>query len=244
MGRNHRGAIEQRSPAADLTKVPLVVGFDGTRVSVLGEADRRQLAQICEIVHVKPGATIYRQGDEAASVYRLIRGTVKTSRRLGRTRRVLTAFLFPPDLFGLADAGCYLNGAVALSPVTAYRMPVGALERLLRRNAEIEYHFLCMACQALREAQRHAIALTRRSAASKVALFLDMIGHRQTESARAGEIRIVMRRSDIAGYTGLSVEAVSRALGALERGGVIALRNRHHVRIVDRERFDRLLSDG
>jgi CRP-like cAMP-binding protein len=52
-----------------------------------------------------------------------------------------------------------------------------------------------------------------------------------------------MSRSDIAGYLGLSPEAVSRAAKDLVAGGIIDFRGGHEVRILDRKRLERLAAD-
>ncbi|HUA55707.1 MAG TPA: Crp/Fnr family transcriptional regulator [Candidatus Sulfotelmatobacter sp.] len=233
-----RSARDGRLPPMDIKAVPMTA--DGTRVSLLTDAERRELVAIAVPVDVRAGATLYRQGDRADAVYGLAQGVVKALRRNGASKRTVTAFLFPHDLIGLSEAGRYVNSVLAVTPATLYRMPIAALEHLLRHNAELEYHFLCKVCHGLREAQRHAVVLGRKSAATRVAMFLAMLERR--EDGSAGRIHLAMTRSDIAGYVALSLESVSRTFRALERDGIIAVRDRHHVRVLDRKRFDRLVS--
>jgi CRP-like cAMP-binding protein len=54
--------------------------------------------------------------------------------------------------------------------------------------------------------------------------------------------RTVLTRSDIAGYLGLSLEAVSRACRRLERSGIVAFVDRHQARVRDRRGLERLAS--
>jgi len=51
-----------------------------------------------------------------------------------------------------------------------------------------------------------------------------------------------MTRSDIADFLGLSPEAVSRATRELTRRRLVGISDRHTVRILDRTRFDLLVS--
>jgi len=53
-----------------------------------------------------------------------------------------------------------------------------------------------------------------------------------------------MDRSDIGEYTGLTLAAVSRAFRSLTTRGVIEVRNRRYVRIIDRAAFDRIAGDA
>jgi CRP/FNR family transcriptional regulator len=93
-------------------------------------------------------------------------------------------------------------------------------------------------------AQRHAFLLSSRRTSSKLAMFLQML--EQLEGARGdatGEIYLPMDRTDIAEYTGMSLAALSRAFRTLTTRGILQCRNRRHVRIADRERFDALAAN-
>ena len=108
---------------------------------------------------------------------------------------------------------------------TCYRLPIDALTAALRRDAELEFQFLCKVTHALRESQRRGIILGRRSASGRFVMFLRMLertGVNQPERT----IAIPMSRSDIASYVGLSLEAVSRATGKLVREGIVSFRAR------------------
>ena len=50
-----------------------------------------------------------------------------------------------------------------------------------------------------------------------------------------------MDRSDIGEYIGITLPAVSRAFRSLAEQGIIKLRNRGHVRIVDRRAFEEIV---
>jgi CRP/FNR family transcriptional regulator len=60
----------------------------------------------------------------------------------------------------------------------------------------------------------------------------------------AVEIYLPMSRSDIADYIGISLEAASRSFRALSAVGAIALRNRRHVKIIDRDRLNHIASQS
>jgi CRP-like cAMP-binding protein len=57
------------------------------------------------------------------------------------------------------------------------------------------------------------------------------------------EITLPMDRSDIREYTGLTLAAVSRAFRSLTTRGVIKVRDRRHVRIIDRTAFESIAGD-
>jgi CRP-like cAMP-binding protein len=151
------------------------------------------------------------------------------------------AFLFPDDLFGLAQEGRYSNSIKALTPVTAYRIPVTALRSRLAADAALEFHVIAKLCQELRQAQRHAFLLASRRTLSKLAMFLQMLEQLQTARGETtNEIYLPMDRSDIAEYIGTSLAALSRAFRTLITRGILQTRDRRHVKVADRHGFDML----
>ena len=233
-------------------KGPSILGVDpwvpgtprsGARHQLLSEEERSRLAVIASIVRFKKGEDIYDTGGRADAIFNIISGVVKSYS--GNSGDRIVAFLFPNDLFGLSEEGVYTNTARALTPVTAYRLPISALRSRLSRDALLEYHVICKLCEELRQAQRHAFLLGERRADARLATFLQMLEQLQAASGdTASEIYVPMDRSDIGEYVGLSLAAVSRTFGSLVRHNVIKFRNRRHVKITDRAAFDRMVASG
>jgi CRP-like cAMP-binding protein len=213
-------------------------------ISLLTRRQRQQLVDIATEVHVAAGTMLYRAETPATSVYFNATGVVKAFRNLPSGRRWVTAFLFPEDLFGLAENGVYVRSAQAITPAVLYRVEVDALRRLLRRDPELQYQFLCKVIHELREAQHHTIVVGRRDAVGRLAMFVRLLEQHTWPPRKAGdtEIAVPMKRSDVANYLGLSAEAVSRATRMLERRGVLRFTGRHRVQILDRRQFDRLVA--
>jgi CRP/FNR family transcriptional regulator, anaerobic regulatory protein len=216
----------------------------GKMRQLLSEEERARLAVIASIVRFKKGARIYREGDPANMIFNIVGGVVKAY-KIGRDRSEhITAFLFPDDLLGLSEEGRYTNSAKAITPVTAFEMPVSALRGRLSKDAGLEFHVICKLCQELRQAQRHAFLLARRQAVSKLAMFLQLLEQLQTAKGEsATEIYLPMNRSDIGEYIALSLEAVSRAFRSLTARGIIESRDRRHLKIVDRAAFEALADE-
>jgi CRP/FNR family transcriptional regulator len=82
-----------------------------------------------------------------------------------------------------------------------------------------------------------------RSASGRVAMFLTMLEKHLPDDPSRHVLPLPMSRSDIAGYLGLSPEAVSRAAKDLVSAGIIDFRGGHEVRIMDRKRLERLAAD-
>jgi CRP-like cAMP-binding protein len=123
---------------------------------------------------------------------------------------LVCAFLFPEDIFGLAQENHYVNSAIALTPVSA-SVPIAALRGQFSTDAALEFHVIAKLCLELRQAQRHAFVLTSKHTVARPALFLQML--EQLEFARGKRVREIylpMSRSDIADYVGVSLAAIGR----------------------------------
>jgi CRP-like cAMP-binding protein len=182
---------------------------------------------------------VYRTGTPADSVFVIGEGVVKSYRDLASGRRRIAAFLFARDLFGLAEAGHYVNTVETITPVRAYEISVEALTELFQSEPGIELQFLCKLVHVLREAQHHAIIIGRRDAVGRLAMLLRLLQKQSLQGGRK-DIALPMSRSDIANYLGMSLEAVSRACRRLELQGMVEFVGRHEVRILDRQRFEAL----
>jgi CRP-like cAMP-binding protein len=205
---------------------------------ILSEAQRLQLGSIAVELRVRPRTILYREDTSAEWAFVVREGALKAFRDLPSGRRAVTAFLFADDICGLAENGIYVNSLQAITTATVHRIRFDALEDLLRRDAALEFEFLCKLAHELRESQRQTIAVMRRTAAERLAWFLRMLEQRQ--ALPDGGITIPMRRADIASYLGLSPEAVTRGCAELTRIGLIAFSGVHQARVTNRSGFDRL----
>jgi CRP-like cAMP-binding protein len=206
---------------------------------LLTDEQRMRLAAIATRVRVPAREVIYREENAAASVYIIAEGVVKAFKDMPSGRRWVTAFLFPADVFGLAENGLYVRTAQAVTQALLYRFDTNVLIETLKSDGELQFKFLCKLTHELRESQRQTIAIGRKDALGKLAMFIRQL---QREPEKSVDIELPMTRSDIASYLGLSLESVSRATRSLEQRGVVCFPNRHMVRIIDQALFDRIES--
>jgi CRP-like cAMP-binding protein len=206
---------------------------------LLTDSQRAQLAAIATRIQVPPRAVLYREDAAATLVFIVAEGVVKAFKDLESGRHWVTAFLYPADVFGLAENGRYVRTAQTVTHATLYQFKIDVLIETLRGDAELQFKFLCKLTHELREAQRQTIVIGRRDAVGRLAMFI-----RELERQHAGsrDIDLPMSRSDIASYLGMSPESLSRASRSLERRGVVCFPSRHSVRIVDPAQFERIES--
>lgn len=234
------GNFEMRDCLApSFSALPFKHSGTGRMIPLLSDRERERIAEIGTKVHFSRGSTIQRQGDRITYIYNLVDGAMKASHISVEGRETIVAFLFPGDLVGLAENGKYLNTVTTLEPVSAYRLPLSALETLISTDPELELHLLCKVCHDLREAQRHAILLASDNARTKVILFLHLLLVQQClAEGDDAVVQLPMTRVDIANYTGLTMETISRTLQNLDKDGVLKIMSPRTIRIVDRAQFD------
>ncbi len=234
-----RASIDADGPA--IRAVDLWAPSSEKTPQLLSAEERARLAVIASIVRFNKGEKIYGEGQRAHAVFNIVTGVVKAYKTAPDSSEHITAFLFPDDLVGLSEEGRYTNSLTAITPVTAYLLPVSALRSRLSNDAGLEFHVICKLCHELRQTQRHAFILSRRQALSKVAMFLQLLEQLQAvRGERITEIYLPMSRSDIGEYVGMSLEAVSRAFRGLTTRGIIKSRDRRHLKITDRSTFDKI----
>jgi CRP/FNR family transcriptional regulator len=215
----------------------------GVATQLLTERHRQNLVGLATQLNVPRRTIFYREDSAADWIFMIANGVVKSYRDLSNGKRHITAFLFAGDVFGLAESGRFVNTIQAVTRVVVYRIPVDALRDLLRRDADLQFRFLCKVTHQLREAQRHTIAVTRHTATGKFAMFLKMLerdAEWRTEPVSPRILKVPMTRADIADYLGISPEAVSRTTSRLVRRGILAFPDRHHVHILNHVELDRL----
>ena len=233
------------TPASDqglsMRTIPFLAGhLEHASPPTMTPRQRKRLMAIATRERFSARTVLYREDSQAHDVFINADGVVKAFRDLPSGRRRIVAFMLRGDLFGLAEGGRYVNTTQAVTPVTAYRVPLDKLTALLRRDAELEFLFLCKVTHELRESQRQQIRLGRRDAAGRFAMFVSAL-EAQSPGAGRGGIPVPMSRSEIADYLGLSPEAVSRAGSRLAKQHILAFEGRHLIRIVDRARFSKLV---
>ncbi len=189
----------------------------------LTPTERAELARLGQVIDFRTvGTQIFAQGEEAAFVYLVAEGVVRTCYALRNGERQVVVFHWPGDLFGLAEQGRYINAAETVAPTRVYRFPIRKLEHYLLKNPKMADGFLVKATHDLRQAQRQLIVMGRFDMPRRLAIFLlDCSAHPDYFDSETHVLTLPMSRYDIADYIGTSAETVTRAFTRLEADGVL-----------------------
>jgi CRP/FNR family nitrogen fixation transcriptional regulator len=179
---------------------------------------------------------IFAQGQDAAFVYRIVRGVVRTTRLADDGRRQVGGFHRASDILGLEDGDQHLFSAEALSDCSVLIIRRRTLEAEAVHNNALAHLLWTAGSRRLREMQSHLVQIGRKSAIERVAGVLADLAFRDGRE----EVDLPMSRQDIADYLSLTIETVSRMLSQLQARKVIALTSLRRMRVCNPDALSRL----
>jgi CRP/FNR family transcriptional regulator len=192
--------------------------------------------------HCGKREALFRQGDPATHLFRIVAGAVAVEQFLEDGRRQLVELLLPGDVCGLASGEGYAATGVALMPVTFHAASLAELERQPWLGWELAHQLKAQLCAA----HEHVLAVGRMGALERVCSLLVRLSRlhpkvaAEPEMKGPVEIHIPLTRGEMGDYLGLSLETVCRVMSDLERRGFIEIGSRHgDVRIHDLRRLKR-----
>lgn len=212
----HSGEAQARSPA---------------RIAAL----RTAAMQVSHLVRVARDGLIHAEGDPAVHWYEVVSGAARVCKLTPDGRRQIIDIVLPGEVFGFDGWGVHAASAEAASIDGAVlrRRSRRHLEALADDDARVARQVRQFASCGLARAHERLLMLGRRTATERVALFLLEMHDRLAVGARGGLLTLPVARTEIGDYLGLTMETVSRTIGAFHRAGMIALLSCQQLRIGD-----------
>jgi CRP/FNR family cyclic AMP-dependent transcriptional regulator len=171
------------------------------------------------------GAALFVEGDQAHEAFVLLSGEVKVSVGSIDGREVVLDVFEPGRLLGelsVIDGRPRSASLVALSPVEVLAVAAGPFNEFLDRHPQALRNLLVEVVDRLRTRVRHQMEFGTGDALGRVCARLAELAQRQGEGeAEAVVVRSPVSQADLAAWTGLSREAVVKALRALRQLGWI-----------------------
>jgi len=151
----------------------------------------------------------------------------------------VTGFYLPGEVFGMdgVSRNPYASAAVALETSAICEIPFERLGDLSTRIPSQQRHFFRLMSREITQDQPLITRLSKRSAEQRVAALLLSISTRNARrKLSATALRLLMSRTDIGNYLGLTVETVSRVFSRFQKSALLALTHRE-VTILDSGRL-------
>ena len=178
-------------------------------------------------IRLKADEAIYSEGEHARAIYQVEAGAVRIYRLTPSGQRYILSFCGKGEWFGLETGNVRTDFAEAVCETSI---------RLFRanQNASVPVDLLHIALTNLAKAQHKQLVMTEQSALKRVAAFVSEMADRHPGDR---EFDMMMSRSDIADYLGLTVETVARSFTKLREKHVLCLNGKLQrlVRLLDRD---------
>lgn len=191
------------------------------------------------------GAVFQYDSEETREYVNIVSGVVKLTKLLADGRQQIVGLQFSPEFVGRPFSDAVRINAEAASDLELCVFPRAAIETVLTEVPLFERRLLEQSLSQLDTAREWILTLGRKTASEKVAsllvLLLDHLGISIAEHPKAQMLDLVLSRSEIADYLGLTIETVSRELTKLSRSGAIEIDRRKPSQITVPER-DRLVA--
>jgi CRP-like cAMP-binding protein len=188
------------------------------------------------------GAALFHERQPSDRVAMLLAGRVKLYSTTVDGREVLFEVRGPGELLGelgSIDGRPRSASALALEPVEALVVPAADFRSIIERSPRAAVHLLGVVAGRLREADRRRVEYAAFDTVGRVAARLVELAGRYGEPGPEGVlIDLTITQEELAGWTGASREAVSKALHQLRGLGWIET-GRRRIRVLDLEELRR-----
>ena len=196
----------------------------------------------------RPGEEIVAMGETTDFLGSVVEGCVGLSRIMSDGRRQMVGLLFPSDFIGRPMRPEAPFDAVAVTDVRLCIFSRPRFETMLKDTPALEQRLLEMTLDELDSAREWMVLLGRKTAKEKIASFFAIAARRMASVQNASldeEIRVALplTREDMADYLGLTIETVSRQIGALKKAGLIEMADARHISIPDYDALVEMAGD-
>jgi CRP/FNR family transcriptional regulator, cyclic AMP receptor protein len=202
-------------------------------LSLLEPDDRASLEKTAIRRKYPRGCVLLHRGDDSAGVFVLLEGRVKIATTTADAHDAILGFRGPGDLVGELGA---LDGerrsadVAALEPLVALAFAASDFQRLVAERPGIGRAVLRVIAGRQREADRDLATLGAHDVLGRVARRLIELCERYGSECDAGvAISLPLTQEELAGWTGSSREAVSKALNTLRGLGWVETHRRELV---------------
>jgi CRP-like cAMP-binding protein len=199
-------------------------------LATLTAADTEALASWGRVRRFRRGSMLFQEGEQAEHVLLVRSGTVKVSSYTEDGKEIMLAVRGPGELLGelsAIDGEPRSAGATALDPVEVLSVAADDFRAFLEMRPRVATTLLQMLSRRLRDADRKRIEFGAYDTIGRVCRRLVEMAERfGEESSRGVRISLPLSQQELAGWTGSSREAVSKALHQLRSRGFITTARR------------------
>lgn len=187
------------------------------RTALLFEGERR---------HHPRGAALISEGETGGDVLVIVRGRAAIERSAPNGRRIIVAVCQPGTIVGevaAIDGGPVSATVRALETVETVSVSRARFRRMIEEHPAVAQTVMQCLCARLRDADRRLVEFGAGDAVGRVCARVAELASEHGQITGEGiRVTLPLSQDELAGYTGLSREAVSRVLSVLRRRGWVS----------------------
>lgn len=199
-----------------------------------------QLNRIAQRRKVPAGQQLFDPDQRPQLVANIISGVARLSRSLADGRTQIVALQFPPEFLGRPHA---IGGSILIEAATDMEICCftrAQFEALLQHHPRLQELLVEHMAHKLDQAREWMLLLGRKTAEERVASLVLLCAERMLTGtcALAADIERVhfempLSRTEMADFLGLTLETVGRMMQRLARSGIIEIKPRRGMGIID-----------
>lgn len=168
---------------------------------------------------------LFRAGDPAGPIFKIISGVVAVSRSLPEGRRQISVFLLPGEVCGyLEKNGSYAFDGEAITEVRTCSFNRRQFRAFVASNRDVDSEVKAALEERLQQVGQQQAVLGQLTSTARVASFLlTLTSDYSAHGIQTRPLWLPMSRADIADHLGLRIETVSRAFAKLKNRKILEL---------------------
>lgn len=220
--------------------------FSQSESHILSGIDRTELDKIVYLDHYgEKGDFLYMEGDACKSLYFVRSGSLKITTQDFSGKSQIVGFYLAGELIGFDGFSTNKHTCTAqlIETASVSELRLEGLDNLFESSPGLLQKIYSIIGQDINTEHELLLLLGRMSAEAKLAIFLLNYSSRMKQHHwKESEFNLIMPRHDIANYLGVAAETLSRLFAKFRDDGLIEV-NRRHIKIIDKEKLNRIVMD-
>ncbi len=196
----------------------------------LNPSDLKDCAFLAQERLIKPSTLLFRQGNQATTLFVVIDGQFRASEITPDGREILHRFLGPGDMLGgMAAVGDmkYPISALAVAPSRVLTWTTAVVHRLMEKHPKMALNAMRLMVQRIQEFQQRCIELSTQRVEQRIARAIARLASQTGRRVADGVLLdVALSRQDLAEMTGTTLFTVSRQLNQWRVAGLVRLGRR------------------
>jgi CRP/FNR family transcriptional regulator len=191
-------------------------------------------------IRVLRDQTLFRRGQAKTHIYQIEAGTIAVYETRADGTHSVVEFAFAGDAVGFGFLESHIHSAQAVGEARVRCLPLSALDLVLQHDKRAMQRYAEAMEREFKSRRDELTSVDRKPVNRVAALFVTLSRRNQEEGRDPGVIGDSLDCGTVAGYLGLDLDTLGRALVELERTGLIERCSPIGLRLIDLAALEQL----